>query len=1323
MFLPADASAGSNCALFYANYPTFPGYPSAREYECTEVQLSKWGYLSDPQHLDEPGRFASLADAAADAQKHCTDFNGGTPCDENPPVESYFLTGQLASISIGFTGDASFAALAGRSERCPVGWSREDFYPGGPGSPPSNTTVKFTVCLKLRAEICPIIGNPTSLGSGTKLHNEPIISDGSLRLSLNYVSQTVASDGNLRALPAHGFGDRWIHNFHRKIQIEVLPDGSRVAVVQGASTFGESERFTATSQTAAWTQITAIVHGYSLTTLFSGSGQISGYKLQQPDNSIEEFDADGFLISITYLGNSKLLFSYEAGAGGRRLRTVTDNFGRSILFEYVTVSVPETYPTLQYLWLDLVSKIVATDGAIYEFSYAPQGRADTDAAEGETIIQRGDRLESIRFPGGAEKRFSYEIFSGLLSSIVDENGAQFAKYSYNPSGVVVSTSNAGGALEYSFETGSKVTSPLGAVESYGFQRVAGVRRQTSHRRFFSDEPDIDLQERYSRREHDLNGNVISETDFDGNQTTRIFDLVRNLETSRTEGVGSPVARTITTQWDTFLRLPTKITEPVSGGSRVTDLTYDANGNLIQRIITAPKNDGTGASEARAWNWSFNASGQMLTAKNPRNQTTTYVYASESDTAVPPKYAKGDLLTMTNAAGHVTTYNEYDRAGRLLNMIDANGLMTTMTYHPRGWIKSRSLANGVSVETTSYAYDSTGQLTRVTLPDGSSLFYAYDAAHRMIGISEQSNAIALANGDLRVAANNLQGDRVIYTLDKMGNRIKEEHFDATGSVQKLRSRVFDELNRLQKDIGGSNPAAQITRFTYDGRGNQLTTSDPLARLTTNRYDPFNRLIAVVDPQNGEAGATAFTYDPANNLTSVKDPSGLVTTYVYSGHNQLVKQVSPDTGTSFLGYDAAGNLTTKLDSAGRCAINSYDALNRITTTKFFASNLSTNSVATCVANTPVVSSETINYTFDDPAVANSKGRMTKFMDGTGTTAYTYDKNGRVLTKVQTTNDSTNPTQTVAYKYNAFGQLASTITPSGQNISYSYTQNRISGIKVNGVDIVKGAVYEPFGPNGGWSWGNHTGSAVNQHLRVFDLDYRPVIIKSDPEGYSRNIQWDTASRILNQTDAASVNPNPALSRSFVYDRLDRLTSFVPGAGSTLIPQEFSYDSIGNRVSLMLAPGGTASTPGNTQTYNYSGTSHQLQNITGNVEKYFTYDATGNTIVETGANNLTFEFDHKNRMRRVRVGTNTADTVTYYINALGQRVRKLGAGVHATNAAASSKSVRFIYDEQGRLLGEYDDLGRLIQETVWFNDLPVTTVRPKGSYATNPIGLVGGL
>jgi RHS repeat-associated protein len=64
----------------------------------------------------------------------------------------------------------------------------------------------------------------------------------------------------------------------------------------------------------------------------------------------------------------------------------------------------------------------------------------------------------------------------------------------------------------------------------------------------------------------------------------------------------------------------------------------------------------------------------------------------------------------------------------------------------------------------------------------------------------------------------------------------------------------------------------------------------------------------------------------------------------------------------------------------------------------------------------------------------------------------------------------------------------------------------------------------------------------------------------------------------------------------------------------------------------------------------------------------------------------------------TKASVTTTYALNALGQRVKKTTSG----------SSRYFVYDEAGHLVGEYDNAGSLIQETVWLNDTPVATLRP---------------
>lgn len=50
-----------------------------------------------------------------------------------------------------------------------------------------------------------------------------------------------------------------------------------------------------------------------------------------------------------------------------------------------------------------------------------------------------------------------------------------------------------------------------------------------------------------------------------------------------------------------------------------------------------------------------------------------------------------------------------------------------------------------------------------------------------------------------------------------------------------------------------------------------------------------------------------------------------------------------------------------------------------------------------------------------------------------------------------------------------------------------------------------------------------------------------------------------------------------------------------------------------------------------------------------------------------------------------------------------------------SSGANTYFIYDEAGHLIGEYDNAGDLIQETVWFGGIPVAVLKPNGSGGIN--------
>jgi YD repeat-containing protein len=111
------------------------------------------------------------------------------------------------------------------------------------------------------------------------------------------------------------------------------------------------------------------------------------------------------------------------------------------------------------------------------------------------------------------------------------------------------------------------------------------------------------------------------------------------------------------------------------------------------------------------------------------------------------------------------------------MKDPNGLVTTLSYSPRGWLKTRQVGTAL----TSYDYDAVGQLKKVTLADGSWIGYDYDPAHRLTDIYDQT------------------GNRITYTLDAAGNRTREDVKDPAGALARTHTRVYDALSRVQNLI--------------------------------------------------------------------------------------------------------------------------------------------------------------------------------------------------------------------------------------------------------------------------------------------------------------------------------------------------------------------------------------------------------------------------------------------------------------------------------------------------------------------------------------------
>jgi YD repeat-containing protein len=299
--------------------------------------------------------------------------------------------------------------------------------------------------------------------------------------------------------------------------------------------------------------------------------------------------------------------------------------------------------------------------------------------------------------------------------------------------------------------------------------------------------------------------VASKDDFNGTRSCYASDLSRNLETTRVEGLANTQAcsgvtpanatlptgaRKTSTQWHPDWRLQARVAEP----KKLTTHVYNGQPDPFNANALASCAPGSAllpdGKPIAVQSYTYNQYGQVLTATDPRSNTSAYgYYSATSFTGTDPNatgHTIGDLQSVTNAAGHVTQYNLYDKSGRLLRSTDANGAVTDNQYSPRGWLTQVSVtpAGGGTPLVTSYGYDLAGQLTQVTYPGQSPIGYSYDGAHRLVGITDSA------------------GNSVIYTLDNSGNRLGEQFKDATGALAKTITRAFDALNRVQSVTGGT-----------------------------------------------------------------------------------------------------------------------------------------------------------------------------------------------------------------------------------------------------------------------------------------------------------------------------------------------------------------------------------------------------------------------------------------------------------------------------------------------------------------------------------------
>lgn len=526
------------------------------------------------------------------------------------------------------------------------------------------------------------------------------------------------------------------------------------------------------------------------------------YQLARPDGTIVHFDAasqkpradinarmspwlDETGVQIGWLVTERnVVESYSFDS----LLRQSSSYGQITRYHYSDVNTPATTAPRP----GLLIRVTDAFGAELNFTYNARGQISSMVdPEQQVYLYSYDvngNVEQVRYPDGRTTTYVYGELDKTanvarpraLTGIVDGKGKRFATFTYNDEGKAATTEHAGGVekyeVSYIYDYIRRIKDPHGTTRQYNFVIHLGVNRNTS----ISQPGPGGVGTVSSSVKYGENANVESKTNSEGVTTTFSYNLDRNLETSRTEAFGTADARTITTEWHPTLRLRAAVAEP----KRITRYTYDSAGN-VKSVTVQATNDGNGSQGfsaapvggARKSTYEYNAYGQLLVENGPREDVvdeTHYTYEA----------ATGNLTSVVKPLGRVSYFSNYDAHGRVRRIQAPDGVVTDLTYTPRGWLESQTVQAGGVSRTTSYTYDENGQLAKVSMPGGVTVDYTYDDAHRLTDISDSL------------------GNSIRYTLDPMGNRTLEKVYDPDGQLSRQVSREFDALNFLKKQTGAA-----------------------------------------------------------------------------------------------------------------------------------------------------------------------------------------------------------------------------------------------------------------------------------------------------------------------------------------------------------------------------------------------------------------------------------------------------------------------------------------------------------------------------------------
>lgn len=592
-------------------------------------------------------------------------------------------------------------------------------------------------------------------------------------------------------------------------------------------------------------------------------------------------------------------------------------------------------------------------------------------------------------------------------------------------------------------------------------------------------------------------------------------------------------------------------------------------------------------------------------------------------------------------------------GNIVRITSPNGRYIDLSYDASNRVSQATDNIG---RTVTYEYDAGGRLWKVTNPENGVTEYTYDGSNRMLTIKDPRGIVYLTNeydANGRVISQT-QADQTTfhfaYTLDANNKVIQTDVTDPRGHVRRV---TFNSSGcTLTETLALGTPQEQT--FTYQrqpGTGLVQSVTDPLGRRTDFTYDSYGNILSSTRlAGTAEAVTSNYTYEPEfHELSTVTDPLNHTVSFGYdiNNHGRLTSVTDPLNHQTTFGYNTAGQPVT-----------ATDALNHVTQFTYLSGELSG------LVN-PLGQSAT--------RFADSVGRTTSMVNPLGQrTKYEYN----VLSH---TTRITNPLQgATQFSYDPNGNLLSVTDARNNSLSYVYdTMDRV----VTRRDALQHETSYQYDLNG------NVHQVTNRKSQVTTFGYDALdrlTLVTYHDGSTTSYSYDAVNRVTGIVDSVSG------SISYGYDNLDRLTSESSARGTV----GYTYDASGRRTSMTVAGQAAVS-------YTYDSADRLTQVTQGSATVTFAYDNADKLISQTLPNGVVADYSYDAASRLTGIiyskGSTTIGDLAYSYDSAGRRISVGGSFARTsfpqtlttTNYNAASQQTGFggqslTYDLNGNLTGD---------------------------------------